>query len=250
MSLWQDVAVEERGTDAAYRSTTTRKPAYHNQGATWNTTIPPQPANAGYMQQGGSPAASVTAPLGPTPTPSTSTQASMVPPREPTPGSSPEPWISTQIQLVSQPKRTWSRPLPGKMIQCDFVNAWGIPCDKVIQRFDRHWITCHALAELKAIQLGKLRMHEAVIVTCEPILELIGRHQLKCPFGCLTGKYPTTFSREEHLRRHLHNGNCVAKFSSGQIRWIVKKNVVHCGWWDTMNKLMKMGVITWHTEGI
>ena len=250
MSLWQDVTVEERGTDAAYRSTTTINQVYHDEGATWNTTIPPQPANAGYMQQGGSPAASVTAPVRPTPTPSTSTQASTVPPREPTPGSSPEPWVSTQNLLVSQPIRTWTRPLPGKTIQCDFVNALGIPCEKVVQRFDRHWITCHALAELRAIQLGKLRPQEAMIITSVPILELIGRHQLKCPFGCQTGKYPTVFSRQEHLRRHLHKGNCIAKFSSEQIRYIARKTVVDCGWRDTMNKLMKMGVVTWHTEGI
>ena len=40
VSLWQDVAVEERGTDAAYRSTIAIKSFNHDQGTTWNTTIP------------------------------------------------------------------------------------------------------------------------------------------------------------------------------------------------------------------
>ena len=80
------------------------------------------------------------------------------------------------------------------MVQYDFVDALGKPCEKVIQgRFDRHWIACHAFDELKAIQLGKLRMREAMIITSEPILELVEHHQLKCPFGCQTGKYPTIF---------------------------------------------------------
>ena len=107
MLLWQDVAVEEHGTDAVYRSTTMRNQFYHDQGTMWNTMIPQQPANAGYMQQGGSPAASIiTAPLGLTSTPSMSTQALMVSPCEPTPGSFPGLWTLTQNQVVSQPIQT------------------------------------------------------------------------------------------------------------------------------------------------
>ena len=192
------------------------------------------------MQQGGRPAASGAAPFVPMSTPSTSNSVSMNPPREPGPSTAPT-WRSSEGR-----RSTFTRPYrsnPEGHIICDFVDAFGKGCGRIIHgNSDRHWITCHALTELKEIQHKTLKMREAVIITSKPIKKLIERHQLKCPLSCMEGPYPRVFSRKGHLRLHLEK--CHKKHSQEQIERILCETSDFCWWRDTMDTLVAMGVLT------
>ena len=261
--------ITEHDADAAYRSTIQTNQSYYNQGATWNSTIPQQPVNSGYAQQGGAPAASalltpISSPpnilWAPTPLhaaparglihvlcaagPSTSTRSSPVSvTRGPTPGPSTAP--------LATPGKRSGRKRTSRPKVCNFLDANGHRCgEKLAHSFHRHLVTCHAFKELKAIQSEKLAPQHAKIITSDVWKALVEGCRLICPVcrgrKIVEGKGKkkiieeasqliTTYSRTDHLRRHLRD-SCIQKYTPDEMDWIIKK-VKRGGWRETVERL-------------
>jgi hypothetical protein len=125
---------------------------------------------------------------------------------------------------------------------CDFVDARGKRCGKVIKyNFDRHWVTQHALKELDLVQKNKLAMQDAKIVKSSRARELIQRHRITCPLGCVDKDAdPLRFSRREHLIRHLKR-SCRESHTHEEAMRLTTPGVQLSGWQDTVKKLRREG---------
>jgi hypothetical protein len=125
---------------------------------------------------------------------------------------------------------------------CDFVDARGKLCGKVMKyNFDRHWMTQHALKELDLVDKKKLAMRDAKIVKSARARQLIGRHKITCPRGCVDKDAdPLRFSRKEHLIRHLTRC-CRESHTHEEAMQLTTSGVQLSGWQDTVQKLRREG---------
>ena len=150
-------------------------------------------------------------------------------------------------------------PYRRKIRICNFVDANGHYCGKKLTRpIHRRLITCHAFKELKQIECERLTMQHAKIITSDQKKDLIKGYQLMC-LVCKRHKESQkeratsdeaiseeiatyTYSRSDHLRRHLRK-TCVVKPSSDEIDRIVKEAVgKQCGWRDMVQRLDVKGL--------
>ena len=157
--------------------------------------------------------------------PSTSTRSSPVSvTHDPTPGPSTAPLAAP----LATPRKRSGRKRTSRPKVCNFLDANGHRCgEKLTHSFHRHLVTCHALKELKAIESEKLAPQHAKIITSDERKALVEGRRLICPVcrgrKIVKGKGKkkiieeasqsiTTYSRTDHLRRHLRK-SCVQKYT-------------------------------------
>jgi hypothetical protein len=151
----------------------------YNKGVAWTTTATPPAANFANVQLAGSSAM----------------QPGVAPSPIPLPESPSSPDIADD-DLASTPEHPYSE-------QCGLIGANGQPCLKVDSNRTRHLISDHVMPELEQIQRGYLDMSNAQILKTDADVLWAEALVVRCPYGCKWRGKPSTYSRQEHLLRHL-----------------------------------------------
>jgi hypothetical protein len=101
--------------------------------------------------------------------------------------------------------------------RCNYVSPEGERCNKKPQRqIARHWITCHAMAELKRVQKGELDLAQAIIINTEERERIASEYKTRCPFPfCQNASRADKYHvRLEPLLNHMQG--CAKKAAHGK----------------------------------